>query len=72
MDCLLDTRSIVVLARLATMNYSSALESWVLRSMPLLVQSEQDINEGFGLVALFYHYNAQLHTFEFHYIFKVD
>lgn len=54
------------------MNYSSALESWVLRRMPLLVQSEQDINEGFGLVALFYHYNAQLHTFEFHYIFKVD
>lgn len=54
------------------MNYSSALESWVLRSMPLLVQSEQDINEGFGLVALFYHYNVQLHTFEFHYIFKVD
>lgn len=39
--------------------------------MPLLVQSEQDINEGFGLVALFYHYDARLRTFEFHYIFKV-
>ena len=54
-----------------TMNYSSSLESWVFHNMPLLVQSEQDINEGFGLVALFYHYDARLCTFEFHYIFKV-
>ena len=39
--------------------------------MPLLVQSEQDINEGFGLVALFSHYDARLRTFEFHDIFTV-
>ena len=53
------------------MNYSTLLEKWVYRYMPLIVQTELDINAGFGLVAVFYNYVKEKNAMEFHYVFKV-
>ena len=39
--------------------------------MPIIVQCENDINEGYGLVAVFYHYRLADNSMEFHYVFKV-
>ena len=39
--------------------------------MPIIVQCENDINEGYGLVAVFYHYRPTDNSMEFHYVFKV-
>lgn len=53
------------------MNYSVLLERWVLRHMPVIVQPELDIDEGYGLVSVFYHYRHDENAMEFHYVFKV-
>ena len=39
--------------------------------MPIIVQCEKDIDEGYGLVAVFYHYRSIDKSMEFHYVFKV-
>lgn len=54
------------------MEYSILRERWVMNSMPILVQTEQDIQEGFGLVAIFYHYKKEDNIIQFHYVFKVE
>ena len=54
------------------MNYSRTVEKWVWRNMPIIVQCNTDIDEGYGLVALFYHYYPEENVMEFHYVFKVS
>lgn len=54
------------------MEYSILRERWIMNSMPILVQTEQDIQEGFGLVAVFYHYKKEDSIIQFHYVFKVE
>lgn len=53
------------------MNYSLVRERWIMNHMPIIVQTEQDIKEGYGLVAVFYHYIKEEHILQFHYVFKV-
>ena len=53
------------------MNFSIERQRWVLKYMPIIVQTKQDKDEGFGLFAVFYHYIKEQNTLEFHYIFKV-
>ena len=54
------------------MEYSILRERWIMNSMPILVQTEQDIQEGFGLVAVFYHYKKEDSIIQFHYVIKVE
>ena len=61
----------VCLISTETMNYSVLLERWVLRHMPVIVQPELDIDEGYGLVSVFYDYRHDENAMEFHYVFKV-
>ena len=53
------------------MEFSILRERWVMEHMPILVQTQQDIDEGFGLVAVFYHYIHKDKILQFHYVFKV-
>ena len=53
------------------MNYSADTERWIWKYMPVIVQCDADINAGYGLIAVFYHYNIQKQVMEFHYVFKV-
>lgn len=53
------------------MNYSVSQTKWIWKYMPIIVQCEKDIDEGYGLVAVFYHYRPIDKSMEFHYVFKV-